>query len=96
MLIVREPLTSPGNILYVFYKAAILLNANVALLAIPNVDQPSTLAPNRVRIFSYISVATSLGSIGFGFGAQLAGLNNLHPPSTSPVRIFHQVRAKQL
>jgi len=56
--------------------ATVLLNANVAFLAIP-------LGNHNARILSYLSIVTSLASIASGFGTQHAGWSNFRPQSIS-------------
>lgn len=90
MVIVSEwSLASPNGILTPFIKATVLLNANVALLAIPAVAQPPIpLVQNKAQIFSYASIATSLVSIASGYAAQHAGWANLGPQCVSQVCIY--------
>ena len=45
------------------HQATVLLNANVAFLAIPSVDPGSNNNRTAAQIVSYISIVTSTGSI---------------------------------
>lgn len=61
-LYVRPPLLSQVPSLLSHHQATVLLNANVAFLAIPSVD-PGINDLTAAQIVSYISVASNIGSV---------------------------------
>ncbi len=71
------------------YQATVLLNANVAFLAIPDVDPESNHNRTAAQIVSYISIATSTGSIIIG--PLLGHQNRVKPGETidQAVRTTH-------
>ena len=52
---------------YLFYRqATVLLNANIAFLAIQSIDQPAEGHRSYTQIGSYFSIVTSIGAIALG------------------------------
>lgn len=70
-------------------QATVLLNANVAFLAIQSVDEASS-SPSRsaAQITSYLSVITSIGSIILGLLLVRQNRSKAKETSRDAVRLF--------
>ena len=54
------------QLIYFIVQATVLLNANIAFLAIQSIDQPAEGHRSYTQIGSYFSIVTSIGAIALG------------------------------